>query len=581
MSGQFIISGDSKGTDRSARRFAVPSAGSRADDSDSAKPQANDVERRRGFVAGLWATALGTLASRVLGFVRDVATASLLGLGETAVMDAFVIAFRIPNLFRRLFGEGALTACYLPVLSEQLERDRGAAWRFASAFLAWLAVGLAALVVLGEALCAAGWLLWGSDPNVSLIIGLSAALLPYVWFICITAQLTATLQALSCFALPALGPALLNLCWVGGAWWLAPSISPDPRGQAFVLAGCILLAGLLQVWLQAWALWRRGFRFHCHLAGCRTELARVGHSLGPMLLGLSVVQLNTLLDSLIAWLLAMPAGHHGGVWWLGGAVEYPLTTGAAAAIYYGERFYQLPVGLIGTASATAIFPLLSRHAARRQPAEAAADLGQALRLVGFASLPIAVLLTLLAGPLVRLALERGQFSAEDTARTAHMVAAYASGIWAYCSIPLLVRGFYAWGDFQTPVRIAVRMVGLNLALNLILVWPLAEVGMAVSTSLTAAVQFLLLARTLQCKFATAWSSLVGGMWANLAATAALAGMVAWVDAVLPPAAGKWLELGRLAEVAGAGGAVFFLCARLLASRELTILLAGCQQGRRP
>ncbi len=424
-------------------------------------------------------------------------------------------------------------------------------------------------------------MVWGSDPNVGLIIGLTAALLPYVWFICITAQLTATLQAVSCFTLPALGPVLLNLCWLGGAWWLAPFISPEPRQQAFVLAGCILLAGLMQVWLQTWALGRRGFRFNYQLAGCRTELARVGHSLGPMLLGLSVVQLNTLLDSLIAWLLAMPAGHQGSIWWLGGAVDYPLTTGAAAAIYYGERFYQLPVGLVGAAAATAIFPLLSRHAAWRQQAEAAADLGQALRLVGLVALPIATLLMLLAEPLVRVAFQRGQFSAEDTLRTAHMVAAHATGIWAYCSIPVLVRGFYAWGDYQTPVRVAVRMVGLNLALNLILVWPLAEVGMAVSTSLAAAVQCLLLAQTLRGKFAASWSSLIGDLWPNLAATAALAGMVAWLDGYLPPTAGKWLELGRLAGIAGAGAAVFFLCAHLLGSRELTILLDGCKQGRRP
>ncbi len=199
------------------------------------RERASLAAARRGFVAGFWATGLGTLASRALGLLRDMATASLLGLGETAVMDAFVIACRIPNSFRRLFGEGALAACYLPVLAERLdgrqESDRQRGWQFASVVFTWLSLGMAGLIVLGQLCCAAGWLAWGGDASTRLVLGLTATLLPYAGMICLAAQLAATLQALSRFSVPALGPVLLNVCWLGGAWWLAPRATGDRAGR--------------------------------------------------------------------------------------------------------------------------------------------------------------------------------------------------------------------------------------------------------------------------------------------------------------------------------------------------------------
>ena len=152
------------------------------------------------LISGARVTSLGTLTSRVLGMVRDMATAALLGLAGQGVMDAFVIAYRIPNLFRRLFGEGALTASYLPVVSAQLEKDRKGAWQLATAALTWLAVLLTGLVLLGEALFALVWLVWGDVPGVGLLMGLAAVMLPYLLLICLAAQLTATLHALAQFA---------------------------------------------------------------------------------------------------------------------------------------------------------------------------------------------------------------------------------------------------------------------------------------------------------------------------------------------------------------------------------------------
>ena len=174
------------------------------------------------LIAGALVTGLGTLASRLLGYVRDAATFALLGVGGSPVMDAFVIANRIPNLFRQLFGEGALTASYLPVVAGLLETDRRSTWQLASTMMVWLSVLLAGLVLVGEAILAGIWLLWGDRSGMGLLVGLSATLLPYMLLICLAAQVTATLQALGQFTVPALTPTVLNVCWLTGVWAIAP-----------------------------------------------------------------------------------------------------------------------------------------------------------------------------------------------------------------------------------------------------------------------------------------------------------------------------------------------------------------------
>ncbi len=186
------------------------------------------------LIAGARVIVLGTLASRALGFVRDLATAALFGL--SGVADALVIAFRVPNLFRQLFGEGALTARYLPVLSGLLEKDRRTAWQLASTMMVWLAVLLTGLVLIGEAILAGIWLLGSHAPGTGLLLGLSATLLPYMLVICLAAQVTATLQALGQFTVPALTPTVLNVCWLTGVWVIAPFWAPNHQAQAYVVA---------------------------------------------------------------------------------------------------------------------------------------------------------------------------------------------------------------------------------------------------------------------------------------------------------------------------------------------------------
>jgi putative peptidoglycan lipid II flippase len=450
--------------------------------------------RRHPLIAGVRITSLGTLTSRVLGMVRDIATAALLGLAGGGVMDAFVIAYRIPNLFRRLFGEGALTASYLPVLSTQLEENRKSAWQLVSVTFTWLTVVLAALVVLGELLFALAWLFWGDAPGVGLLVGLAAVMLPYLLLICLAAQVTATLHALSHFTVPAFTPVVLNVCWLLGAWVAASCFDQQDR-QAYVLAVAVLVAGVFQLGVQLPVLRRMGFRFDYNWSAARSGLGQIGRALAPMLAGLAVTQINTFLDSLIAWGLAAPAGPDGpqSIAWLGGAVRYPMQQGAVAAIYYGERLYHFPVGVLGLAVAAAIFPLLSRHAARGDRHKLGADLTLGMRLVLFLGVPAGVGLIILAHPLAKLLFEHGQFTPHDTLRAAWMIACYGTGVWAFCALPVVIRGFYALGDCGTPAKIAAWVVGLNLTLNLWLIWtPLEEAGLAVATSISAGVQVLVL-----------------------------------------------------------------------------------------
>jgi putative peptidoglycan lipid II flippase len=359
---------------------------------------------------------------------------------------------------------------------------------------------------------------------------------------------------------------------------VAPYFAPDKQAQAYVLAVAVVTAGVLQLAVQLPKLWALGFRFDYHWPASRAAIAQIVRAMGPTVLGLAVTQINTLADSLIAWGLSAAPGGPERIACLGARVRYPMQQGAAAAIYYGERLYQFPLGILGLAVATAIFPLLSRHAARGDYHKVGSDMTLGLRLVLFLAVPAAAGLIMLAEPLARLLFQRGQFTPDDTLRAARMIATYASGVWAYCALPVVVRGYYALSDRSTPVKIGLAMVGLNLALNLSLIWPLAEAGLAAATSIAAAVQVSLLA--------VAFSGRKSRLdWAALAATAirtvvctllmAAAGYAAL--ARIAPADHLANELARVFVPLILSAAVYFAASWLLKAKELSILFAGLQK----
>jgi putative peptidoglycan lipid II flippase len=528
---------------------------------------------RHPLIAGTVVTSLGTLACRMLGLLRDMATASLLGCG--GVMDAFVIAFRIPNLFRRLFGEGALTASYLPVLTSHLESDRQTAGQLASVVVTLLAVLLAGLVAAGELLLGLIWLVWGDVPGVPLLMGLSAVMLPYLLLICVAAQLTTMLYAAQHFTVPALTPAMLNIVWLMAAWCVAPRFAPDQAAQAYVLAAAVLVAGVTQVAVQLPTLRRLGYRFDYNWSAARAGLGQIGRNMAPMLIGLAVTQINTFNDSLIAWGLAAAKDGPQLIPWLGGAVHYPMQQGAVAAIYYGERMYEFPLGIVGTAVAVAIFPLLSRHAARGDRRQLGRDMTLGLRLILCLGVPAGAGLMLLAEPIPRLLFQHRQFAPEDTVRVARVIACYGAGVWAYCASQVIVRGFYAVNDCGAPVRVAAWVVGLNLALNLTLIWWWAEAGLAVATSLAAAVQvFVLTAMFARRHAPLGWRQLAITAGRTIGATLVMAALVVALRAQMPAADGLMNELLQVFLPIAAGGAAYCGTYRLLGGRELGMLMSG-------
>ncbi|MCA9242007.1 MAG: murein biosynthesis integral membrane protein MurJ [Planctomycetales bacterium] len=512
---------------------------------------------------------MATLLSRVLGMIRDIATASLFGVSAGGLLDAFVVALRIPDLFRRLFGEGTLAASYVPVLARALEQDREQARGILSGCWRYVVIASLSLVVVGEGLCGVAWWL---TPRDTPLLGLMMLLLPYVFFICLTAQLAATLQVLDRFAIPALVPTIFNVCWLLGLVCAAYA-TPSDWLRVHLLAGSIVVAGLIQLALQWWALARLDFLPTLRAASdSLPEVAQIATSLAPAVLGLAVTQLNTFVDSILAWALSAPAPEV-----VRSNFAFPLSPGAAAVTYYGERIYMFPLGFLGIAMAIAVFPQLSRTAARGERQAVGRELSQALRLILWLALPASVGLVLLAHPLLQLMLQRGAFTAEDTARTARAVQGYAAGIWAFCALPLVIRGFYALGNVRSPARQALPALVVNVVLSLLLVWPWQEAGLAWGTSLTAIIQLGLLALTFSWyESHLLWRPLL----TSLLRTILLCGLMGFVGLGLLQLAGPRPIIRLLLPLFGCGG-VYLAASWSIGCPELRQLVEAIHQRSRP
>ena len=460
------------------------------------------------------------------------------------------------------------------MLTSHLEKDQRSARQLASVVLTLLIVLLTGLVALGELLFWLIWLVWGDAPGVSLLMGLSAVMLPYLLLICVAAQLTTMYYAAQHFTIPAFTPMVLNVVWLAAAWGVAPLYAPNQADQAYVLAVGVLAAGVLQVAVQLPMLRRLGFHFDFNWAAAREGLRQIARNLAPMFVGLAVTQINTFNDSLIAWVLTARPGGARVISWLGG-IHYPMESGSVAALYYGERLYEFPLGLIGTAVAVVIFPLLSRHAVRGDLRRLGDDMTFGLRLVLCVSVPAGLGLILMAQPVARLLFEHGEFTANDTLRTAGTITCYATGIWAYCATQVLVRGFYALNDAVTPVRVAAGMVGLNLLLNFTLIWPMGEDGLATSTAIAAAVQVFVLMGLFSHRWASLDQKALRIMAVRtLAASIAMAAVVLLLLQYTPTGAALTSQLIRVAVPITLGGTAYCLVYRLLGGRELGMLFKG-------
>ena len=511
----------------------------------------------------VWLSA-ATMSSRVLGLVRDQIFAILVGANRYS--DAFVVAFRIPNLLRDLFAEGALSSAFVPAFAEA-ERRRGleAAYRLANAVLGIVLVVVGLIVVLGAVFAEA--IVAAIAPGVAapaLAAALTRVMMPFLLLVSLAALAMGMLNAQARFTAPAVAPALFNVgsIAVGAALWAA---GWPPERAVVGWAWGTMLGGVLQLGAQLPALHALGFRARPALSRAALadpSLRRIGRLMGAAVVGLSATQVNILVNT-----------------WFASRVE-----GAATWLQYAFRLMQLPLGVFGVAVATVAGAGIAQRAAARDHAAVRETLGSALRLVAFLNVPSALGLAVLAGPIISLIYEHGRFGAEDTAATAQALVFYAAGLYAYSGVKVLAPAFYAVDDARVPVVGSFLGMGANVLLNATL-WPvLGFRGVALGTAAAAAVNFAVLA--------VGWHRRHGGLGDAgilrqlgrvLVATAVL-GLAAWgaaagLDRALPPGGlGRQLALGLLPVIAG--GLAYALAARALGIAELGELLGALRRRRR-
>ena len=508
---------------------------------------------RRGVVRAAAVVGGATLASRILGFLRDLVVAQAFGAGPAT--DAFFVAFRLPNLLRRLVAEGALSSAFIPVFTEYLTtRSRAELIRMFRAVAGAMIVVLAVLTIAGVLgapllvrVMAPGFF---ADPATgTLTVRLTRLMFPYLLFVGLGALAMGMLNAHRHFVTPALAPVMLNLAIIGAVFGVVPHLA-EP---VFGLAVGVLVGGLGQLAIQLPALARRGLLVVPALDRHHPAVARIVRLMTPVALGQSATQLNILVDTVIASFL------------VGGSVSY---------LYYADRLVEFPLGVFGIAIATAVLPTLSEQAASRNPAALRATLSFAQRLAAFICLPAAVGLLLLREPLVRVLYQRGEFGPLETAQTAWALGFYALGLVGFASVKIGAQAFYALGDTRTPVKIAVGAMVLNSVLAVALAFPLRHGGLALATSCSATANALALAWLLRRRLGEiaepALPSARAGWTRILAASGALAAALRLAGGLWPPPGGRLAEALWLGGMIVGGALVYVLAHVALGSEEVVL-----------
>ena len=522
------------------------------------------------MLRGTLVLGVGALFSRMLGLLRDVATAAVFGMGGT--MDAFVAAFRLPDIARRFFGDGSLGVSFIPVFSQVLQNERQKAWTLLSVSLFWVFLYLFIFVLFGEILCLIG--IWYSNANSRVFITahLLSLLLPYLILICMAAICSAAMQVLGRFSLSSFVPPILNITWLLGLLVIIPLYSKDPEIQCYFLAICVLIAGVLQFAIHIPFLKAHGFRFHLNFSSVSLEIRQVFNNFFPQIFGLTSTHLNVLTATCIAWLFSGEASKP--MYWLFDMLDFPMRHGSAAAIYYSERMYEFPQGLIGIAVAMAIYPILSRHAAEKDFNALGEDLTLGLRIQFMFAIPAGCGLMLLSESLVRLLFERGAFTIVDTERTAGMIFWFAAGIWAFCALPIIVRAFYALEDIRTPCRWGLIGMGLNLVLGVLLIFPMREQGLALAMSLTAGVQSLALLYIFTVRHGHIDFPALATSLTRICVASGIMTIVIRMLASSLPGTNVPADALRIMVCTLVGVLIFFVVLRSLGGRELGILFRG-------
>ncbi|TCS64928.1 murein biosynthesis integral membrane protein MurJ [Varunaivibrio sulfuroxidans] len=505
-----------------------------------------------------------TMISRVLGFVRDMLVAATLGAGWMA--DAFFVAFKLPNLFRRLFAEGAFNLAFVPLFAGKLEGEgEAAAKTFAEEAFSVLFWSLAGFVAVGElamggvvTVFAPGFV---SEPEkFQLAVDLARITFPYLFFISLVSLLAGMLNSAGKFAAPAATPILLNITLIAAIFGISPW-APSP---AYALSIGVFMAGAIQLgWLAIHAR-RAGMGLRLVRPRLSADVRLLARRIAPVAVGAGIYQLNLLVDTVIASL---------------------LPSGAISYLFYADRVNQLPLGVVGVAVGTALLPLLSRQIRAGHDGAARHAQNRAIEFALLLTLPAACALVALAHPVIVVLFERGAFGALQAQATAQALAVFAAGLPAYVLVKTLAPGFFAREDTKTPIKIGIFALGVNVALNLWLMGPLAHVGIALATVVSAWVNAGLLGGVLMMRGHLDFDrrlarflprAIAASVVMVLVLLVTLWGLNVW-------GAGDWLhggQLGRiggLAALVGAGLLSYALAAQVFGAadlRDLKRMLGG-------
>ncbi len=408
--------------------------------------------------------AFMTMISRVFGFIRDMVTAQFFGAG--AAFDAFSVAFRIPNFLRRLFAEGSFAQAFVPVLAEfQNQNSHTEMRRFINATAGTLGFILLCVTILGVVFAPAiihvftpGFSV--KDPRFHLSVTMLRITFPYLMLVSLTAFAGAILNTYSRFWVAAFTPILLNISMIAAVIWLSPHMEVPIVG----LAWGVFIAGIVQLLFQ-WPFLKKLNLLPRPTINFRDSgVMKVLKLMSPAIFGVSVTQLNLLLDTVFASFLIV---------------------GSQSWLYYSDRLMEFPLGVFGVAISTVILPHLSRHHATQSDGDFSLTIDWALRCILLVGLPAAIVLAVMSGPLISTLFQHGHFDAHAVIMTRKSLTMFALGITPFMLIKILASGFYAKQDMRTPVRIGILAMVSNIVFNLILIWPLAHAGIALATSLSA------------------------------------------------------------------------------------------------
>ena len=423
------------------------------------------------LLKALAAVSSMTLISRILGFARDTIIARAFGAG--VYTDAFFVAFKIPNLLRRLFAEGAFSQAFVPILAEyKNQRGHDATKALLNHVASLLSVVVFLVMVLG--IIAAPIVIYISAPGFiaspdkfELTVSLLRITFPYIFFISLVSLAGGVLNTYSRFSVPAFTPVLLNLSLIGSVLWLAPYFDPP----VLALAWGVLIGGVAQLAFQLYFLKGIDLLPRWNLTFRDEGVWRILKMMGPAVFGVSIAQISLLINTIFASFLA---------------------TGSVSWLYYADRLMEFPTGLLGVALGTILLPSLSKHHANNDPHEYSKLLDWGLRLTLLLALPAAVALAILAVPLIVTLFHYGEFSANDVWMTRQALVAYSLGLLGLILIKVLAPGFYARQNIKTPVKIAVVTLVATQLMNLAFIGKLQHAGLALSIGLGACLNASLL-----------------------------------------------------------------------------------------